>query len=252
MSDGPADDPVLSAVAALPPLRDVIAAHDLAAKRSLGQNFLLDLNLTRRIARASGDLSEGTVVEIGPGPGGLTRALLLEGAANVVAIERDDRAVAALAELVSASGGRLRLLAEDAKKVDAASLGAAPLRIVANLPYNIATRLITGWLAQGPLYRSIVVMVQKEVAARLSSPPDTKDYGRLSVYAQWLATVEPLFDVPPRAFTPAPKVTSTVVRLTPRSSPAFPAEQGGAGSGDDRSVRPAAEDAAGELTRSRW
>ncbi len=225
MSEPPADDPVIAAVSALPPLREVIAAHDLAAKRSLGQNFLLDLNLTRRIARSAGDLTEGTVVEIGPGPGGLTRALLLEGAREVVAVERDDRSVAALAGLVGVSGGRLRIVADDAMKIDAAAIGAAPRRIVANLPYNIATRLITGWLAQGTVYQSIVVMVQKEVAARLASGPGSKDYGRLSVFCQWLATVEPLFDVPPRAFTPAPKVTSTVVRLIPRAAPAFPAEQ---------------------------
>ena len=180
--------------------------------------------------RKVGRRSDGrTVVEIGL-VGRAHQALLLEGAREVVAVERDDRSVAALAGLVGVSGGRLRIVADDAMKIDAAAIGAAPRRIVANLPYNIATRLITGWLAQGTVYQSFVVMVQKEVAARLASGPGSKDYGRLSVFCQWLATVEPLFDVPPRAFTPAPKVTSTVVRLIRERRPPF----GGAihGSGD--------------------
>ncbi|MEQ9811627.1 MAG: 16S rRNA (adenine(1518)-N(6)/adenine(1519)-N(6))-dimethyltransferase RsmA [Azospirillaceae bacterium] len=207
------DDPV----AGLPPLRAVIAALGLSARRSLGQNFLLDLNLTRRIARAAGPLDTGTVIEVGPGPGGLTRALLLEGARHVVAIERDRRFVAALAPLVAASNGRLEILEDDALAVPAHALGQAPRRIVANLPYNIATPLLIGWLARIEDFASITAMFQKEVADRLLAPPGSRTYGRLSVIVQWAARVRPLMTLPPRAFTPPPKVESTVVQLTPRA-----------------------------------
>ena len=207
----------------LPPLREVIAKYDLAARRALGQNFLLDLNLTAKIARAAGDLSTGTTIEIGPGPGGLTRALLSHGAREVIAIERDARCLGALAEIAAAYLGRLTVIEGDALAVDCAKLGGAPRRIVANLPYNIATPLIIKWLQQGAAFASLTVMVQKEVADRLIARPRTKDYGRLSVLAQFLSKPRRLFDLPPRAFVPAPKVTSTVIELLPLPEPAFPA-----------------------------
>jgi len=207
----------------LPPLREVIARYDLAARRSLGQNFLLDLNLTGKIARAAGALGEGTVIEIGPGPGGLTRALLAEGARQVIAIERDHRCLGALAEISAAYPGRLTVIEGDALAIDCAKLGQAPRRIVANLPYNIATPLIIKWLQAGPAFKSITVMVQREVADRLVAAPRTKDYGRLSVLTQFLAKPRRLFDVPPRAFVPPPKVTSSVVELIPLPAPAAPA-----------------------------
>jgi 16S rRNA (adenine1518-N6/adenine1519-N6)-dimethyltransferase len=194
----------------LPPLREVIARHRLSARKSYGQHFLLDLNLTRRIARAAGDLGQGTTIEVGPGPGGLTRALLAEGAARVVAIERDERCLAAVEEL--------------GVTVDVADLGEAPRRIVANLPYNVATALLVRWLtalAEAPGCLSyMVLMFQKEVAERLAAPAGNRTYGRLSVLAQWLCRVRPLFDVPARAFTPPPKVVSTVVGLEPLPAPA--------------------------------
>ncbi len=209
----------------LPPLREVIDRYGLAARKSLGQNFLLDLNLTGRIARAAGDLTAGTVIEIGPGPGGLTRALLLHGAREVIAIERDDRCLAALADIAGAYPERLRVIAGDALATDLAKLGQAPRRIVANLPYNIATPLLIGWLSQATAFQSMTLMFQKEVAERLVAKPRSKDYGRLSILTQWLAEPRRLFDVPPRAFTPPPKVTSSIVQLIPRPSPAFPARQ---------------------------
>ena len=207
----------------LPPLREVIAKYDLAARRALGQNFLLDLNLTSKIARAAGDLTAGTTIEIGPGPGGLTRALLGHGARELIAIERDARCLGALAEIAAAYPGRLTVIEGDALAVDSARLGSAPRRIVANLPYNIATPLIIRWLQQGAAFASLTVMVQKEVADRLIATPRTKDYGRLSVLAQFLAKPRRLFDLPPRAFVPPPKVTSTVIELLPLPEPAFPA-----------------------------
>jgi 16S rRNA (adenine1518-N6/adenine1519-N6)-dimethyltransferase len=207
----------------LPPLREVIAKYDLAARRALGQNFLLDLNLTAKIARAAGDLAAGTTIEIGPGPGGLTRALLSHGARELIAIERDARCLGALAEIATAYPGRLTVIEGDALAVDCARLGNAPRRIVANLPYNIATPLIIKWLQQGAAFASLTVMVQKEVADRLIAKPRTKDYGRLSVLAQFLARPRRLFDLPPRAFVPPPKVTSTVIELLPLAEPAFPA-----------------------------
>jgi 16S rRNA (adenine1518-N6/adenine1519-N6)-dimethyltransferase len=200
----------------LPPLGDVVSRFGLMAKKSLGQNFLLDLNLTAKIARAAGDLAGKNVIEIGPGPGGLTRALLDTGARCVYAVERDDRCILALQELIQAASGRLILTAADALKTDAASLCPAPRVIVANLPYNIATPLLIGWLRQITDFDGLTLMFQREVADRLTAKPRSKAYGRLSVIAQWVAAVEKKFDIPPSAFTPQPKVTSTVVHFSPR------------------------------------
>lgn len=206
-------------LARLPSLSETIAAHDLAARKSLGQHFLLDLNLTRRIARAARPFDGATVIEVGPGPGGLTRALLIEGAPRVVAIERDRRCVAALAPLVDAAAGRLTVIEADALAVDEAALAPAPRQIVANLPYNIATPLLIKWLDRAGDYRSLTLMVQKEVAMRLVARPGDKAYGRLSVRVHWVCEAQHLFDVSPRAFTPPPKVVSSVVRLEPRPTP---------------------------------
>jgi 16S rRNA (adenine1518-N6/adenine1519-N6)-dimethyltransferase len=206
----------------LPPLREVIDRCGLRARKTLGQHFLLDLNLTRRIARAAAPLEGFTVVEVGPGPGGLTRALLMEGAGAVVAIERDERAMAALAEIAAVYPGRLRIVAGDALAADWQGLARGPAKIVANLPYNIATALLTGWLTTGewpPWYDSLTLMFQKEVARRIVAAPGSKDYGRLSVLCQHLCEVRSLFDVHRSAFTPPPKVTSSVVQLTPRAAP---------------------------------
>ncbi len=203
----------------LPPLREVIARHGIAARKSLGQNFLLDLNLTGRIARAAGRLDEVTVVEIGAGPGGLTRALLAAGARRVVAIERDRRCLAALAELAAAHPGRLDLVAGDALALDPAALSEAPRKIVANLPYNIATALLLRWLDRIRDFESLTLMFQREVALRLTALPRGKPYGRLSVLLQWLAEPRIMFDVPPSAFVPPPKVTSSVVAIFPRAEP---------------------------------
>ena len=208
----------------LPPLGEVIRRFGLGARRSLGQNFLLDMNLTRRIARAAGSLADCDVVEIGPGPGGLTRALLLEGARHVFAVERDARCLPALAELALAFPGRLTVMEGDALEMDPASLGSAPRKIVATLPYNIATALLLNWLPRIAEFEGFTLMFQKEVAQRLAASPRTKDYGRLSVITQWLAEVELMFDVSPKAFVPAPKVTSTVVRLLPRTRPLAPCD----------------------------
>ncbi len=213
------------APAALPPLREVIARHGLAARRRLGQHFLLDLNLTRRIARAAGDLSAATVIEVGPGPGGLTRALLETGAGRVIAIERDARCAPALAELAGAFPGRLDVVMADALEIDASRLGARPRHVVANLPYNVATVLLIKWLESIGAFDALTLMFQKEVADRLTAKPRSKAYGRLSVLTQWLAEPRRLFDLPPRAFTPPPKVTSTVLQLRPRRAPLFPADQ---------------------------
>ena len=208
----------------LPPLREVIARHKLSARRSLGQHFLLDLNLCARIARAAGDLGRATVIEVGPGPGGLTRALLEAGAARVVAVERDGRCVAALEELAAAYGPRLEVVEGDALETDLAALAPAPRRIVANLPYNVATPLLIGWLKQITDFAGLTLMFQKEVADRLTARPGTKDFGRLSVMAQWLCAVRREFNVANTAFTPPPKVASTVVSLTPRPTPLAPAD----------------------------
>jgi 16S rRNA (adenine1518-N6/adenine1519-N6)-dimethyltransferase len=212
----------MSQIDDLAPLRDVIAKHGLAAKKSLGQNFLLDLNLTARIARASGDLAGVNVVEVGPGPGGLTRALLAQGAKRVVAIERDERCVAALEEIAARYPGRLTIVSADALALDMAGLAPPPVRVVANLPYNIATPLLIGWLTAEPWppwYESLTLMFQREVAERIVSPPGNRVYGRLSVLAQWRTEAEIVFDVSPRAFTPPPKVTSSLVHLKPRPTP---------------------------------
>jgi 16S rRNA (adenine1518-N6/adenine1519-N6)-dimethyltransferase len=207
----------------LPPLRDVIRRHDLRAKKSLGQNFLLDLNLTARIARAAAPFDKATIVEIGPGPGGLTRALLAEGAGHVIAIERDERAIAALNEIEARYPGRLTIIAGDALGFDPRShLDGGSARIVANLPYNIATPLLIGWLTADPWppwYDQMVLMFQREVAERLVAAPGSKTYGRLSVLTGWRTQAKILFDVAPSAFVPAPKVTSSVVRLMPRTEP---------------------------------
>jgi 16S rRNA (adenine1518-N6/adenine1519-N6)-dimethyltransferase len=209
----------------LPPLREVIARYGIGARKSLGQNFILDLNLTRRIARAAGPLDDGTTIEIGPGPGGLTRALFDEGAARVIAIERDPRCLAALGELAALYPGRLAIVDGDALKIDPVTLAEKPRRIVANLPYNIATALLLRWLDRIGEYESLTLMFQREVAERLVAAPRTSAYGRLSILVQWLCEARILFDIPPRAFTPAPKVTSSVVRLVPRPMPLAPADK---------------------------
>ncbi|MGQ0484124.1 MAG: 16S rRNA (adenine(1518)-N(6)/adenine(1519)-N(6))-dimethyltransferase RsmA [Hyphomicrobiales bacterium] len=208
----------------LPPLRAVIARLDAAAKKSLGQNFLFDLNLTRRIARAAGPLDGFTIVEVGPGPGGLTRALLMEGATRVIAVERDRRMLPALDEMTAAYRGRLTVICGDALAMDWRQLVSGPAKIVANLPYNIATPLLTGWLTEGswpPWYASLTLMFQKEVALRIVAAPGSKDYGRLAVLCQWRCAARKLFDVNRAAFTPPPKVTSSIVQLVPRP-PASP------------------------------
>ena len=213
----------MNAIDDLPPLREVIRRHDLRARNSLGQNFLLDLNLTARIARAAGPLAGVTVLEVGPGPGGLTRALIAGGAQRVIAIERDDRAIAALAEIADRYPGRLDVVAADALAYDPRTkLGGAPARIVANLPYNIATALLVGWLTAEPWppwFDRLVLMFQREVAERITAPPGSKTYGRLSVLAQWRTEARILFDIAPSAFVPPPKVTSSLVEFVPRATP---------------------------------
>jgi 16S rRNA (adenine1518-N6/adenine1519-N6)-dimethyltransferase len=207
----------------LPPLRDVIRDHELQAKKSLGQNFLLDLNLTSKIARASGNLEGATVIEVGPGPGGLTRALLANGAVKVIAIERDERCLSALAEIAAHYPGRLEVVSGDALKADFAALADGnPVRIVANLPYNIGTELLVRWLTVAewpPFYQSMTLMFQREVAQRIVAKPGSDAYGRLGVLAGWRTDARIAFDVPPQAFTPPPKVTSSVVHLVPRMEP---------------------------------
>jgi 16S rRNA (adenine1518-N6/adenine1519-N6)-dimethyltransferase len=207
----------------LPPLRDVIKRHDLSARKSLGQNFLLDLNLLSRIARAAGPLQGATVIEIGPGPGGLTRALLSLGAARVIAIERDERALGALEEISQHYPGRLQIIGGDALHFDPRPLlGGDRARIVANLPYNIATALLIDWLSiepWPPWYDMMVLMFQREVAERIVAHEDDEAYGRLAVLANWRAETKILFDISPAAFVPQPKVTSSVVRLAPRATP---------------------------------
>jgi 16S rRNA (adenine1518-N6/adenine1519-N6)-dimethyltransferase len=206
----------------LPPLREVIRRHGLFAKKSLGQNFLLDLNLTARVARAGGSLDGVTVVEVGPGPGGLTRALLAEGARRVIAIERDDRAINALQEIAARYPDRIDIVPGDALEFDArAHLGFERARVIANLPYNIATPLLIGWLSESwpPWYDSLVLMFQREVAERIVATSGSKAYGRLAVLAGWRTEAKIMFDVAPTAFVPPPKVTSSVVRLIPRAKP---------------------------------
>jgi 16S rRNA (adenine1518-N6/adenine1519-N6)-dimethyltransferase len=213
----------MSAIDDLPPLRDVIKRHQLSARKSLGQNFLLDLNLTARIARAAGPLEQSTVIEIGPGPGGLTRALLAVGARRVIAIERDERALGPLEEIAAHYPGRLEIVCADAMTFDPRPLlGNERAKIVANLPYNIATALLIGWLSVEPWppwYDTMVLMFQREVAERIVAHDNDEAYGRLAVLANWRAETKILFDISRAAFVPPPKVTSSVVRLLPRAAP---------------------------------
>jgi 16S rRNA (adenine1518-N6/adenine1519-N6)-dimethyltransferase len=221
-------DPAEQAARALPPLREVIAKYGLAARKSLGQNFLLDGNLTRRIARAAGSIEGATVLEVGPGPGGLTRALLDEGAAKVIAVELDKRCVEALSELSDAYPGHLTIVEEDALRLDERTIfgDSSSVRVVANLPYNVATALLIKWLSADPWpawYSSLTLMFQKEVADRICAAPSTKARGRLSIFSQWRTRPKVLFDVGPRAFVPSPKVTSSVVGFEILPQPVAPA-----------------------------
>lgn len=212
----------------LPPLRDVIRAHDLVAKKQLGQNFLLDLNLTAKIARAAGDLSACDVLEVGPGPGGLTRGLLVEGARHVLAVEKDPRCMPALAEIAAAYPGRLEVINGDALEVDVLSHLTPPVRIVANLPYNVGTELLIRWLTPKvwpPFWQSLTLMFQKEVAERIIAKPRSDHYGRLALLVQWRCDAKIVLHLPPEAFTPAPKVHSAVVHLTRLPEPRYPADE---------------------------
>lgn len=211
----------------LPPLREVIRIHDLAAKKSLGQNFLLDLNLTAKIARSAGDLAGADILEVGPGPGGLTRGLLAEGARRVLAIEKDARCLPALADIERAYPGRLQVIGGDALMVDPLEFLTPPIRVVANLPYNIGTELLVRWLTPEvwpPFWDSLTLMFQKEVAERIVAQPGTRAYGRLAILAQWRAEARKVMTLPPEAFTPPPKISSTVVHLTARAEPLYPAD----------------------------
>ena len=210
---------------ALPPLREVVARHGIAARRGLGQHFLFDLNLTGRIARTAGPLAGKTVIEVGPGPGGLTRALLDAGAGRLVVIERDARCIDALHEIAAAYPNRLEILEGDALEIRAASLGPPPRVIVSNLPYNISTVLLRNWLDELDAIESMTLMFQREVAQRLAAAPGGKEYGRLSVLTQWLCEVSLAFSLPAAAFTPPPKIDSSVVRLMPRPIPLAPARK---------------------------
>jgi 16S rRNA (adenine1518-N6/adenine1519-N6)-dimethyltransferase len=218
----------LSAADGLPPLRDVIRAAGLSARKSLGQNFLLDFNLTRRIARAAGPLEGATIVEIGPGPGGLTRALLLEGAGRVIAIEKDQRCLPPLRDIEALYPGRLEIVAGDARGVDYRALRLdPPARIVANLPYSVATPLLIGWLKTEPWppwFDRLVLMFQREVALRIVARPGDRDYGRLAVLSQWRTRPRILFNLPAAAFTPRPKVDSSLVELQPKAQPEPPCD----------------------------
>lgn len=210
----------------LPPLREVIATHGLAARKSLGQNFLLDLNLTRKIARSAGPLEDYDVLEIGPGPGGLTRALLMENAKRVIAIEKDQRCIAALEEISSANPGRLTIIEGDAKTIDVSKHLSGPTRIVANLPYNVATELLVAWLLPEkwpPFWSSMTLMFQREVAERITASPGGKAYGRLSVMSNWRCNAKIAIQLPPSAFTPPPKVSSSVVHFERLDQPKFQA-----------------------------
>ncbi len=206
----------------LPPLRQVVERFDLAPKKKLGQNFLFDLNLTAKIARAAGDLSDCDVLEVGPGPGGLTRALLSAGARRVVAVERDSRCIAALEQISAHYPGRLEVIEGDALSVNLPALFDTPPKIISNLPYNVGTELLLGWLTTAdwpPWWQSLTLMFQREVAERITATPGSKAYGRLSVLAGWRCQTRIQFDVPPEAFTPPPKVTSSVISLIPRAEP---------------------------------
>ncbi|SFM23469.1 16S rRNA (adenine(1518)-N(6)/adenine(1519)-N(6))-dimethyltransferase RsmA [Shimia aestuarii] len=216
----------MSAIDSLPPLRDVIATHGLSARKSLGQNFLLDLNLTAKIARQAGDLSEADVLEIGPGPGGLTRGLLAEGARRVLAIEKDSRCMPALAEIADAYPGRLEVINGDALEIDPLAHLTPPIHVAANLPYNVGTELLVRWLTPPewpPFWQSLTLMFQREVAERIVAQPGSKAYGRLAILAQWRAEARIVMSLPPGAFTPPPKVSSAVVHLKALPEPRFPA-----------------------------
>ena len=213
-----------TAIDALPPLSAMVRALDMRARKSLGQNFLFDLNLTRRIARSAGTLN-GTTIEVGPGPGGLTRALLLEGAEQVIAIEKDFRARSVLDSLLIAANGRLQLVEGDALKTPLWEMGDAPRRIIANLPYNIATSLLIQWLEHAPAFESLTLMFQREVAERITAAPGDSAYGRLSILTGWHADAQILFDIPPDAFVPAPKIISSVVQIRPLPATRFACSQ---------------------------
>ncbi|MDG1067530.1 MAG: 16S rRNA (adenine(1518)-N(6)/adenine(1519)-N(6))-dimethyltransferase RsmA [Sulfitobacter sp.] len=217
----------MSTIDNLPPLSQVIRDHDLQARKSLGQNFLLDLNLTAKIARQAGDLTQCDVLEIGPGPGGLTRGLLSEGARRVLAIEKDTRCMPALAEIAAAYPDRLQLINGDALEVDPLAHLTPPIRVAANLPYNIGTELLVRWLTPPqwpPFWQSLTLMFQREVAERIVAQPGSKAYGRLALLAQWRADAKIVINLPPEAFTPPPKVSSAVVHLTALPEPRFPAD----------------------------
>lgn len=211
--------------ASLPPLREVINAYGLRAEKSLGQNFLLDLNLTGRIARCPGSLEGEIVLEIGPGPGGLTRAILASGAKHLYAIEKDTRCLAPLADISNAFDNRLTVIEGDALAINEQDILPGKAHIIANLPYNVATPLLIKWLKSRKQFKSMTLMFQKEVGDRITAEPGSKAYGRLSIISQWLCHVSKQFDISPKAFTPPPKVVSTVVKLVPRDEPAFPADQ---------------------------
>ncbi|MBD3766126.1 MAG: 16S rRNA (adenine(1518)-N(6)/adenine(1519)-N(6))-dimethyltransferase RsmA [Rhodobacterales bacterium] len=217
----------MATIDGLPPLREVIAAHGLVARKQLGQNFLLDLNLTARIARAAGDLTAADVLEVGPGPGGLTRGLLAEGARHVLAVEKDARCLPALAEIAAAYPGRLEVVEGDALELDLTGRLTPPVRVVANLPYNVGTELLVRWLTPAvwpPFWESLTLMFQKEVAERIVARPGEDAYGRLAILAQWRCTARVVLMLPPQAFTPAPKVHSAVVHLTALPVPRFAAD----------------------------
>jgi len=217
----------MAAIDGLPPLREVIASHGLSAKKSLGQNFLLDLNLTARIARAAGDLSGMDVLEVGPGPGGLTRGLLAEGARRVLAVEKDSRCLPALAEIAAAYPGRLEVISGDALEVDALAHLRPPIAICANLPYNVGTELLVRWLTPRdwpPVWSTLTLMFQREVAERIVAQPGSKAYGRLALLVQWRCEARIVLSLPPEAFTPPPKVSSAVVHLKALPEPRYPAD----------------------------
>lgn len=218
----------MATIDGLPPLRAVIAEYDLVAKKQLGQNFLLDMNLTAKIARLSGDLSACDVLEVGPGPGGLTRGLLAEGARHVLAVEKDARCLPALEQIAAAYPGKLDVVIGDALELDVSARLTAPIRIIANLPYNVGTELLIRWLNPPqwpPFWDSLTLMFQKEVAERIVARPGSKAYGRLALLAQWRADPKIVLTLPPEAFTPAPKVHSAVVHFTRRAAPLYPADQ---------------------------
>ncbi|MBI1172816.1 16S rRNA (adenine(1518)-N(6)/adenine(1519)-N(6))-dimethyltransferase RsmA [bacterium] len=218
----------MATIDGLPSLRDVINAHDLVAKRQLGQNFLLDLNLTAKIARLAGDIAGADVLEVGPGPGGLTRGLLVEGARHVVAVEKDPRCIAALNEIAAAYPGRLTVIEGDAMEVDLTGRLTAPVRIAANLPYNVGTELLIRWLTPRvwpPFWDSMTLMFQREVALRITAKPGDEHYGRLAILCQWRTDAKIVMHLPPEAFTPAPKVHSAVVHLTRLPAPRFAADE---------------------------